>query len=103
MADAGERPFSLEIKDVMAERGLSGRTLAKLVREHTGSYGYGTIAMILSGHLDPSLEAMEAICGALHLNPEKFSEYRMAKLRRQLSPTRMGYAAALRKLKQLES
>lgn len=93
---AGKR-FGDELAEILREREMSQRQLARL----TAQNGWGspaTIARLVDGTLPPTMRAMEEIARALHVRPQRFAEYRLAKARRGLDPGAVGIRRALRNL-----
>jgi transcriptional regulator with XRE-family HTH domain len=94
---AAER-FGEELKDVLREREMSQRDLAKLTRRKHDWGSPATIARICDGTLPPTMHAMEVIARSLNMAPSKFSEYQLAKARRSLDPGAVGIKRAWRNL-----
>ena len=98
---AGKR-FGDELEEILRERDMSQRQLARL----TAANGWGspaTIARLVEGTLAPTMRAMEEIAKALHVKPETFTEYQLAKARRALDPGAVGISRAYRELKRRRS
>ena len=98
----GEKPFREEVAQILVERDMSQRELARAIRRVTDWGTPGTISLLMSGQLVPTRLAMAAIAKGLHVKPERFAEYRMAKLRNELTPEKVGWAKALKTLKKIE-
>jgi transcriptional regulator with XRE-family HTH domain len=94
----GQR-FGDELAAELEYRGLSQRDLAKLTRSKVGWGSPATIARLVDGSLPPTMRAMEAISKALNMRPEKWTEYQLAKARRDLDPGAVGIRRAYRNLR----
>ena len=91
------KPFHEALQQIMEERDVSQRELSR----RTQDAGWGTISTIhhlFTGELKPTFEAMEKVAAALRLDPMFFSEYRLAKARRQLDEQIVGLRKALKNL-----
>lgn len=95
--DQSEQPLPKTLRKLLEEEGISQRELARRTRRH----GWGSVPainMLCLGKLAPTIEAMEAIATALKINPDTFAEYRLATVRRDLDPEKVGLRKALRSL-----
>ena len=97
-----EAPFAQWLDEALDERDISQRELARITRRQSDWGSSTTLSHIITGILPPSLEALEVIARALEVKPEIIPEYRMAVLRRDLNPERVGFQRALRTLQRLE-
>lgn len=99
---AVETPMAESLADLLDEREISMRELARICDR---DYGWGSptwLSKIMAGDYDPSLEGMEILAKALHVKPQIWPEYRMAAWRHKLNPRRVGYESAYGTLRGLE-
>lgn len=99
-----EDPITVALKSLMRERGLTFRALAELTRAHdAGGRGvtYTYLCALTSGREQPSRRSLEVIATTLDVDPDYFPEYRLAQLRDQLNPKRVGFLAAWRRYLEL--
>jgi transcriptional regulator with XRE-family HTH domain len=88
----------------MRDRGLTFRALAELTRAHdAGGRGvtYTYLCALTSGREQPSRHSLEVIAATLSVDPNYFPEYRLAELRDQLNPKRVGFQTAWRRYLEL--
>jgi transcriptional regulator with XRE-family HTH domain len=96
-----DRPFGEVLGDLLAERKMSNRELAR--RAGNMSPGGGTISHYTKGYINPDFKALERIAHALELPADYFAEHRLERIRRQLdwraprSDMPRGRARALRR------
>ena len=108
---AAHAPFRRRIRQLMAERGLTFRSLAQRTRvaDATGKgLSSGYLSGVTAGHDDiPSLGAIELIAEALDAVPVQFTEYRLALVRRAFDerepPRGVGLERAAENLRYFES
>lgn len=93
------KSFPDALAELLAERDWSGRQLSRQTKED-GQKGlsHPTVAMLLRGDLEPSVNAMEVIAKALRIQPKVFAEYRLEQARERLNWRRVGVPAALKAL-----
>jgi transcriptional regulator with XRE-family HTH domain len=77
-----DKPFGEVISDLMAERQISARELAR--RAGGMSPGGGTISHYTKGYINPDYEAIERVAHALEVPPNYFAEYRLETIRRRI-------------------
>jgi transcriptional regulator with XRE-family HTH domain len=92
------KPFPVALAELLDERDWSARHLSRQMREAGKGLAHPTIAMLLRGDLEPSLNAMTLIAKALRIRPEHFAEYRLERARDRLNWRKVGVPAALREL-----
>jgi hypothetical protein len=88
----------------MRERGLTVRAFAELTQAHDADrrgVTYTYLCALTSGREHPSHRSLEVIAATLDLDPGYFPEYRLAQLRDQLNPKRVGFHAAWRRYLEL--
>jgi transcriptional regulator with XRE-family HTH domain len=96
------KPFHTALSELLEERGISQRELARLTQRHgkgrTETVSNFTVNYLVQGEMAPTVRTMEAIAKALNIGPEHFAEYRMAMARRELDPVQVGFRKALKAL-----
>lgn len=103
MAQRSTKPFPAALRTQMDDRGWSVRDLAAaLKKDHNGWGSSGAVGAWLTGEMHPTMERMERIATTLRIDPEYFPEYRLAAMRRQLTPEEVGLAKALENLDRIE-
>jgi transcriptional regulator with XRE-family HTH domain len=99
MERLSDEPFGDALRVLMAERGLSYRSLADATRRLDGKgMTHAHINMLANGHDKPSMRAMKLIGGACEVEPDYFAEYRLAAAMRALDPAEVGLEQALENL-----
>ena len=91
--------FATALGALLAERDWSGRQLSRATKED-GQKGlsHPTVAMLLRGDLEPSVNAMTVIAKALRIKEDYFAEYRLEQARSRLNWRTVGVPAALKEL-----
>lgn len=103
MSTRSTKPFPVALRAQMDARDWSVRNLvAALRKDHDGWGSTGNVSAWLTGDLQPAMDRMERIARTLRIDPEYFAEYRLAKVRRQLTPEEVGLAKALKNLERIE-
>lgn len=99
-----ERPFSEALAELLEEREMSQRGLSRQITRKGGGETFGAYAInhLVHGNLPPTLRSMSLIAKALNVDPEQWPEYRMAVLRHELNPAKVGFRKALKRLRELE-
>jgi transcriptional regulator with XRE-family HTH domain len=99
MERSSDMPFGDALRGLMAERGLTYRSLAEATRQLDGrGMTHAHINMLANGHDRPSMRAMELIAKACDRQPSYFAEYRLAAAMRELDPAEVGLEQALQNL-----
>lgn len=80
--DRTDKPFGEVITDLMSERKMSARELAR--RAGGMSPGGGTISHYTHGYINPDYEAIKRIAHALEVPADYFAEHRLETLRRRI-------------------
>ena len=62
---------------------------------------YTYLCALTSGREQPSRDSLEVIAATLSVDPNYFPEYRLAQLRDQLNPKRVGFQTAWRRYLEL--
>lgn len=94
-----EEPFPTALAALLSERDWSGRQLSRATKEGGQSgLSHPTVAMLLRGDLEPSVNAMTIIAKALRIKPEFFAEFRLEAARTRLNWRAVGVPAALKEL-----
>jgi transcriptional regulator with XRE-family HTH domain len=94
-----DKPFGDALRTLMAERGLTYRSLAEATRLLDGKgMTHAHLNMLANGHDKPSMRAMRLIAEACRVEPEYFAQYRLAAAMRELDPAEVGLEQALRNL-----
>lgn len=99
-------PITVLLRRLATEQGRTYRDLAEQTRSLDKS-GRGVthsyIAGIASGREQPSPRSLELLAQALGVEPDVFAEYRLARLRVELDPKRVGFEAAWKRYVELFS
>jgi transcriptional regulator with XRE-family HTH domain len=91
-----DKPFGDAVRELMDERGMTYRSLARATQEVDGKgMTHAHINMLANGHDRPSMRAMELIARAFEVEPAYFAEYRLALAMRELDPAEVGLEQAL--------
>lgn len=98
MTDYTDREFPEAVKDLLHNRQMSQRELARALKKKGGP-GLSALNYVLSGDVRPSKRMMESVAKAFNIDPEYFPEYRLAIARDELDPDAVGLDAALRVLR----
>ena len=99
MTPLSDKPLGEALRELMQERGMSYRSLARTTQELDGKgMTHAHINMLANGHDKPSMRAMELIARAFEVAPEHFAEYRLAQAMRALDPAEVGLEQALENL-----
>jgi transcriptional regulator with XRE-family HTH domain len=99
MAPSSDKHFGDALRDLMDQRELTYRNLARATRDVDGKgITHAHINMLANGHEKPSMRAMELLARALAVEPEFFAQYRLAVAMRELDPTEVGLEQALENL-----
>lgn len=97
-----EKSFTESVPELLEERGISQRELARLTQRRYGWGQSATISRLMTNDLSPTLEAMARIATTLQVDPTIWPEYRMAQWRHDLNPERVGLADAYATLREIE-
>jgi len=99
MTRLSDKPFGDALRELMEERDLTYRSLARRTQELDGKgMTHAHINMLANGHEKPSMRAMELIARALEVEPDHFAQYRLAVAMRELDPAEVGLEQALENL-----
>lgn len=86
------------LRAIREEQGISQPTLYR----KADGVSIATIAAVERGVRRPSASMLEGWCHALGVDPERFEDYRHAKLRDELDEAKVGRAAAVSKFREIE-
>jgi transcriptional regulator with XRE-family HTH domain len=102
---AGE-PIPTTLRQLMDEQHLSYRALAGLTRgaDPDGrGVSHAYLCALVAGREYPSRRAIQLLATSLHIDPDRFAEYRIAELRAELNGREVGFQAAWRRYLELVS
>lgn len=93
-------PASRVLRRLLAEQAVSSRALAEATKEIRPPKGVSAsyIRNVARGDDLPSAEALAILAEALHVQPEVFAEYRLAKVRELFDERAVGLEEALANL-----
>lgn len=91
------KDFSDAVQELLTERDMSQRELARRARSSTGTDfpHASTVNQAVIRAVAPTMPLMEAVASAFNISPDHFAEYRLADLRRRLDPAQVGLENAL--------
>jgi hypothetical protein len=99
-------PIPTTLRQLMDEQHLSYRALAGITRgaDPDGrGVSHAYLCALVAGREYPSRRAMQLLATSLHIDPDRFAEYRIAELRAQLNGRDVGFQAAWRRYLELVS
>lgn len=76
-----DKPFGEALRDLMDEREMSGRELAKQAGLNPGGAG---VSHMLKGFIHPAHETVENLARVLGVAPSYFAEHRLEEIRRAI-------------------
>ncbi len=91
-----DKPFSKAVHELLVERGISQRELARRAQAKSKGYPHiTTLNAVLNEEAVLSEDMIRAVAKAFNLSPDYFAEYRLMQARRSLDPAKVGLAKAL--------